>query len=359
MAAVKSSVKRKAGTTAASLAQAPASRVVKKKVAKVASKEAPLKTKKAAVSATRPLSKSGNKPVAVKTAPIREPSKKTATKKVRVEDPKQKTVSRTVKKGGSSEVAPKKSASKASVLKSGAAKKGSLLKSAPEPTSMVEEEEEEDDDGEILEGFPTMDSEDEDEEDDALAKMAAPSADEVRRMPSSRDDATVRQRLEKANKKHAKAPAGAAPTGVVYIGRLPHGFFEDQLRAYFSQFGDINRLRLSRNKKTGHSRHYGFVEFASADVAEIVVDTMNNYLLDGHLLQLAMIPPQQVNPNLWVGANRKFRRVPTDRVERLRRSRSRSAEERAKVNDKLLQRQKRRRAALQRAGIDYEFPGYQ
>jgi len=37
--------------------------------------------------------------------------------------------------------------------------------------------------------------------------------------------------------------------GVVYLSRIPHGFYEDQLRAYFSQFGDITRLRLSRNKK--------------------------------------------------------------------------------------------------------------
>ena len=136
-------------------------------------------------------------------------------------------------------------------------------------------------------------------------------------------------------------------------------FFEDQLRAYFSQFGDIKRLRLSRNKNTGRSKHYGFMEFESPDVAEIVVDTMNNYLLDGHLLQLAMIPSQEVDPNLWIGANRKFRRVPMDRVERKRRSKSRSAEERAEVNRKLLQRQKKRRAALARAGIKYDFPGYQ
>ncbi|KAL4402265.1 nucleolar protein [Malassezia pachydermatis] len=216
----------------------------------------------------------------------------------------------------------------------------------------------EDDDSEELEGFPPMDSEDEDEEDDALAMRAAPTVSEVVRLPSSRDDVAVRQRLEKAKQKQAQNK-DKEEVGVVYIGRLPHGFFEDQLKAYFEQFGDINRLRLSRNKKTGHSRHYGFMEFASADVAEIVVDTMNNYLLNGHLLQMSMIPPEKVDPNLWVGANRKFRRVPTDRIERVRRSKSRSAEARAKVNQKLLQRQKKRRAALERAGIEYDFPGYQ
>ena len=37
--------------------------------------------------------------------------------------------------------------------------------------------------------------------------------------------------------------------GIVCLGRIPHGFFEPQIHAYFSQFGKIIRLRLSRNKK--------------------------------------------------------------------------------------------------------------
>ena len=224
-----------------------------------------------------------------------------------------------------------------------------------DPEHEDEDDEEEDDEGE------EDDEEDEEEDDDLLSKHAIPTLDEVVKLPSSRDDASVRKRLEKAKSKKRLAPNDEEPeeTGVVYVGRLPHGFFEDQLRAYFSQFGDIKRLRLSRNKNTGRSKHYGFMEFESPDVAEIVVDTMNNYLLDGHLLQLAMIPSQEVDPNLWIGANRKFRRVPMDRVERKRRSKSRSAEQRAEVNRKLMQRQKKRRAALARAGIKYDFPGYQ
>jgi nucleolar protein 15 len=57
------------------------------------------------------------------------------------------------------------------------------------------------------------------------------------------------------------------------------------MRAYFGQFGNVTRLRLSRNKKTGKSKHYAFVEFADAEVAKIVAETMHNYLLFGHLLQ--------------------------------------------------------------------------
>lgn len=87
------------------------------------------------------------------------------------------------------------------------------------------------------------------------------------------------------------------------------------MRAYFSQFGTINRLRLSRNRKTGASKHYAFIEFASAEVASIVASTMNSYLLFGHILRCKVMPPEQVHEKLWVGANRRFKVVPWSRIE--------------------------------------------
>ena len=35
----------------------------------------------------------------------------------------------------------------------------------------------------------------------------------------------------------------------MYLGRVPHGFHEQEMKSYFSQFGEVTRMRLSRNKK--------------------------------------------------------------------------------------------------------------
>lgn len=43
---------------------------------------------------------------------------------------------------------------------------------------------------------------------------------------------------------------------------------------------------------------------------------MDNYLLMGHIMRCKLIPKEEVQPELWVGANRKWRVVPRDRVER-------------------------------------------
>jgi nucleolar protein 15 len=37
--------------------------------------------------------------------------------------------------------------------------------------------------------------------------------------------------------------------GVIYLGRIPHGFYEEQMQSYFDQFGTITKLKLYRNKK--------------------------------------------------------------------------------------------------------------
>ena len=104
-------------------------------------------------------------------------------------------------------------------------------------------------------------------------------------------------------------------SGVVYVGRIPHGFYEHEMREYFSQFGDISRLRLSRSRKNGGSKHYAFVEFTSAGVAEIVADTMDNYLMFGHILKCKLVAKEQIHESMWKGADRRFKVVPWNKIE--------------------------------------------
>jgi len=35
------------------------------------------------------------------------------------------------------------------------------------------------------------------------------------------------------------------------VGHIPHGFYEEEMSKYFSQFGTVSRLRLARSKKVG------------------------------------------------------------------------------------------------------------
>lgn len=87
------------------------------------------------------------------------------------------------------------------------------------------------------------------------------------------------------------------------------------MKAYFSQFGTITRIRLSRNRKTGRSKHYAFIEFESAEVAKIVANTMDKYLLFGHILKCKFAAPETLHPDVWKGANKRFKTVPWNKIE--------------------------------------------
>ncbi|KAI9829035.1 MAG: hypothetical protein M1832_000058 [Thelocarpon impressellum] len=189
------------------------------------------------------------------------------------------------------------------------------------------------------------------------------------KVPDIPKDQATQNRL-----KGAKAGSKGEP-GVVYIGyvsiislsneeaggliggrRIPHGFYEHEMRAYFSQFGDIRQLRLSRNKKTGRSKHYAFIEFASSEVAQIVADTMNNYLMFGHILKCRTVPKEQVHADLWKGANRRFKIVPRNKLEGKKLDAARSRDE---WEHKVLEETKRReskREQLKAMGYDFEPP---
>ncbi|KAI1799301.1 hypothetical protein F4811DRAFT_544494 [Daldinia bambusicola] len=143
---------------------------------------------------------------------------------------------------------------------------------------------------------------------------------------------------------------------VVYVGRLPHGFYEHEMRSYFSQFGKIEKLRMSRNKRTGASKHFAFIEFASAAVASIVAKTMDNYLLFGRILKVKVVPKSQIHDDLWKGSNRRFKKVPLNKMagNQLKKplSESKWTEKITKEEQKRSQRAKK----LQDMGYDFEAP---
>ncbi|KAI0974964.1 hypothetical protein F4678DRAFT_458079 [Xylaria arbuscula] len=158
------------------------------------------------------------------------------------------------------------------------------------------------------------------ENDEALALAKIVDSDDEAVEEEDADDATPDEEIKdlelpKVSKKVKKASESEnGEPGVVYIGRIPRGFYEHQMREYFTQFGQVNKIRMSRNKATGQSKHFAFIEFAELGVAEIVAKTMDNYLLAGHILKVKLVPQSQIHEKLWVGANRRFKKIPWNKM---------------------------------------------
>lgn len=125
---------------------------------------------------------------------------------------------------------------------------------------------------------------------------------------SSDEEADVHKikKLETKKQNNGKAKKASDYSGILYVSRLPHGFQERELSKYFAQFGDLKEVKLARNKKSGNSRHYGFIEFVNKDDAKIAQETMNNYLLMGHLLQVRLLAKGSKIEKLYRHKKRAF-----------------------------------------------------
>ena len=59
---------------------------------------------------------------------------------------------------------------------------------------------------------------------------------------------------------------------------------------FFAQFGNVTKVRVSRNKKTGRAKHYAFLEFQYADVAATAAEAMDGYMLFTQKLVVRVVP---------------------------------------------------------------------
>ncbi|KAJ3591883.1 hypothetical protein NHX12_007014 [Muraenolepis orangiensis] len=169
-----------------------------------------------------------------------------------------------------------------------------------------------------------------------------------------KEEADFRKKVQSV-KKRPKQDSSLTP-GVVYVAHLPRSLGEKDLQTYFQQFGTIVKLRLAKSKKTGGSKGYAFLEFECDEVAKIVAETMNNYLIRERLIKCELMPPEKVHESLFKGCQRKFEMPTLPATKRY--NKSHTADSTARMTEKLLRKEAKLRKRLADAGVDYDFPGF-
>jgi len=78
----------------------------------------------------------------------------------------------------------------------------------------------------------------------------------------------------------------------LYIGNLAEDVTEDDLRANFGEIGEIVSLVIIRDKITGMSRGFGFVEMSTEQQAEEAVQKFNGGELLGRTIRVNEAKPK-------------------------------------------------------------------
>jgi RNA recognition motif-containing protein len=72
----------------------------------------------------------------------------------------------------------------------------------------------------------------------------------------------------------------------IYVGNLARQVTEDELRTEFEAFGQVDTVSIIKDKFTGESRGFGFVEMSNAEEAKKAIEGLNGKDVGGRALNI-------------------------------------------------------------------------
>jgi len=73
----------------------------------------------------------------------------------------------------------------------------------------------------------------------------------------------------------------------IYVGNVAHASTEEGLKNLFEQFGTVVSARVIKDKMTGRSRGFAFVEMSTDDEAKAAIEGLNGTQFDGRTLRVS------------------------------------------------------------------------
>ena len=78
----------------------------------------------------------------------------------------------------------------------------------------------------------------------------------------------------------------------IYVGNLSHEVTEEDLRLAFEPFGQVESATIIKDKHSGQSKGFGFVEMASKAEGQSAIDGLNGKELKGKVLNVNEARPR-------------------------------------------------------------------
>lgn len=77
----------------------------------------------------------------------------------------------------------------------------------------------------------------------------------------------------------------------IYIGNLAFSTTEDTLKPLFAEFGEIESIKVIKDRFTGRSKGFGFIEMPSNSEAEKAILALNGNRIDGSNIKVRAADP--------------------------------------------------------------------
>jgi len=91
----------------------------------------------------------------------------------------------------------------------------------------------------------------------------------------------------------------------IYVGNLPFSATEDDLRQAFSQFGPVSKVDIVKDRETGRSRGFAFVEMSDGKEAAQAIQQLNLSEINGRSITVNEARPKADRPRRGGGGHRR------------------------------------------------------
>jgi len=78
----------------------------------------------------------------------------------------------------------------------------------------------------------------------------------------------------------------------IYIGNLPWEATDEELKRAFEAFGEVSRATIIKDKFSGRSKGFGFIEMPDSDKAMKAIESMNGKEFMGRNLKVNEAKPR-------------------------------------------------------------------
>jgi RNA recognition motif-containing protein len=87
----------------------------------------------------------------------------------------------------------------------------------------------------------------------------------------------------------------------IYVGNLPYQADEQSLQTAFAEYGAVSNVSIIRDRETGNSRGFAFVEMDNDDEADAAIEGLNGQAFEGRTLTVNVARPRSEG-----GGGRRF-----------------------------------------------------
>ena len=82
----------------------------------------------------------------------------------------------------------------------------------------------------------------------------------------------------------------------IYVGNLPYKLLDTDLRALFAAYGEVSSVSMVKDKMTGQSKGFGFVEMPNAAEAAEAIQGLNEKAVQGRNIKVNEAKPREDKP---------------------------------------------------------------